>query len=272
MLSPDDARRLSVDGIDTLYFHLGSGSPVLLLHGSGPGVSAWANWRGILDDLAKEHEVVAMDLVGFGGSHADSPVDYGARTWARHAQALMSALDLERFSIIGNSMGGAIAARIAIESPERVDRLVLMGSAATHFELTEGLDCVWGCTPTLKDMKRAFDFFAYEEGRVSDEVLHGRLAEFQEPRVTKAYAAMFPPPRQRWVDEAASTPDELRGITAPTILIHGRDDEVVPLQASIDAHQLIRHSTLHSLGECGHWTQIEKRDIFVDLVADFLAG
>ena len=82
---------------------------------------------------------------------------------------------------------------------------------------------------------------------------------------------MFPAPRQRWVDALASNPDRIRTVTHPTLVVHGRDDQVIPLSTSLTLAQWISRSQLHVYGRCGHWTQIEHAARFAQLVANFLA-
>ena len=116
----------------------------MLIHGSGPGVTSYANWRLVIPALAENFHVVAPDMVGFGYSDRPEDVEYSLQTWADQTVGLMDALGIEKAHLVGNSFGGAIALRIATQHPDRVDKLVLMGSMGVHFPITEGLDAVWG--------------------------------------------------------------------------------------------------------------------------------
>jgi pimeloyl-ACP methyl ester carboxylesterase len=276
-MSPDDPQdtpevglSVDVDGIATNYHRAGSGPPVLLVHGSGPGVSAWANWRLTIPALAQHFTVYAPDVVGFG--HTDRPdgFPYGLDAWRTHLLGFADALGLDRFSLVGNSFGGGLAISIAVHAPERVDRLVLMGSVGVSFPITEGLDAVWGYTPSVAQMRRLLDVFAVDRSLVSDELAELRYAASVRPGVQEAFAAMFPEPRQAGVD-ALATPEELIArIPHPTLVVHGRDDRVIPLENAYRLLQLVDDSRLHVFGRCGHWTQIERADEFNALVVDFL--
>ena len=183
----------------------------------------------------------------------------------------MDALGLARVHVIGNSFGGSMALALAIGHPERVDRLVLMGSVGVPFELTEGLDAVWGYEPSVDGMKTIMRYFAYDQSLVGDELAQMRYEASIRPGVQEAFASMFPAPRQRWVDAMAHAESDIRGIGHRTLLVHGRDDQVIPLEASLRLHHLIERSQLHVFGRCGHWTQIEHAARFAQLVSNFLA-
>jgi len=268
--SPELGRMVRAGGIDTNVLEAGQGDPVVLLHGSGPGVTAYANWRLTLPALAERLRCIAPDLVGFGYTRRPARIEYNVDTWAGQVLDLLDALDLDQASVIGNSFGGAIALRLATRYPDRVNRLVLMGSVGVAFELTEGLDAVWGYQPSPKNMRRIMDYFAYSRELVTDELAGVRYRASIQPGFQEAFAAMFPAPRQRWV-EAMRTPEEqIAALPHRTLLIHGREDRVIPLQTSLRLLQLIDRAELHVFGRCGHWTQIEHAARFARLVGDFL--
>ena len=133
-------RTVDVDGVATNYHDYGAGAPVLLVHGSGPGVSAWANWRTVLPALSQRLRVVAPDILGFGYTARPPGTAYGPATWLEHLLGFLDALNLSQVSVVGNSFGGALALRLAAKAPERVDRLVLMGSVGVPFAITPGLE------------------------------------------------------------------------------------------------------------------------------------
>jgi pimeloyl-ACP methyl ester carboxylesterase len=155
---------------DTNVHLHGSGAPVLLIHGSGPGVSAWANWRLVMPELARSRRVIAPDMVGFGLTDRPAGMRYTMDTWVQQALDLLDALDIERADVVGNSFGGALALALAIRAPQRVRRLVLMGSVGVPFEITEGLNAVWGYTPSVENMRRIMDVFAHDRSLVTDEL------------------------------------------------------------------------------------------------------
>jgi 2-hydroxymuconate-semialdehyde hydrolase len=169
-MSAEIGRTVDVGGIATNYHDEGDGPPVLLIHGSGPGVSAWANWRLTIPALAKRFRVVAPDILGFGYTERPDGVTYHPETWLGHLTGLLDALDLDRVSIVGNSFGGALALRLAVEQPHRLDRLVLMGSAGISFPITDGLDAVWGYQPSVEAMRALMGVFAYDRALLTEEL------------------------------------------------------------------------------------------------------
>lgn len=267
---PEVAQSIRAAGILTNYHDLGSGFPALFIHGSGPGVSAWANWRLVMPPLAERMRVLAPDMAGFGFTERRDDIRYGLDTWVSQAVGLLDALGLEQADLVGNSFGGALALALAIRHPHRVRKLVLMGSVGVPFEITEGLDAVWGYTPSFENMRRIMDYFAWDRGLVNDELAELRYRASIRPGFQESFSAMFPAPRQRWVDALASAEADIRALPHETLIIHGRDDRVIPLQTSETLLRWIDRSQLHVFGRCGHWTQIEHASRFTRLVGDFL--
>ena len=146
-----------------------------------------------------------------------------------------------------------------------------MGSAGTSFKLTPALDEAWGYQPSIENMRRLLDSFAYDRSLVTDELAKLRYEAAMRPGVQEAYAAMFPAPRQRWIESLASPEDKVRALPHETLIIHGREDGVLPLSSSLKLHEMISRSQLHVFGRCGHWTQIEHAGRFNRLVLDFLS-
>ena len=142
--NPEISQSIVASGIRTNYHDAGHDNPVMLIHGSGPGVSAWANWRLVLPRLAEHRRVIAPDLVGFGFTERPPGIRYDLNGWVSQAVGLLDSLGIEQADLVGNSFGGAVALALAIRHPRRVRRLVLMGSVGVSFPLTEGLDAVWG--------------------------------------------------------------------------------------------------------------------------------
>jgi len=119
-------------------------------------------------------------------------------------------------------------------------------------------------------MRRIMDVFAWDRGLVNDELAQLRYEASIRPGFQESFSAMFPAPRQRWVEAMASPEEAIRALPHETLIVHGREDQVIPLDTSLRLSQLIPNSQLHVFGHCGHWTQIEHNRRFVRLVADFL--
>ncbi len=267
---PEIGQSVEVEGVVTNFHDVGEGPVVLLVHGSGPGVSAWANWRGTIPALSKTFRVLAPDILGFGYTPAPPDTDFGIERWLAHLTGFLDVLAIDRLSVVGNSFGGALALHLAATQPDRVDRLVLMGSAGVAGQLTPALDQVWGFVPSVANMRSMLDLFAYDRSRVTDELAVIRLAAASRPGVHEAFSSMFPPPRQLALDALNLPESDISALAQQTLVVHGRDDRVIPLANSLRLHQLIPRSQLHVFGQCGHWVQIEQSERFNALVHGFL--
>jgi 2-hydroxymuconate-semialdehyde hydrolase len=251
----------------------GAPPPVLLLHGSGPGVSAAANWRTVIPALGAGRRVIAPDQLGFGRTATGEPRTYGRAAWTDHALALLDALGVGTVDVVGNSMGGAIALSMAAARPAAVRRIVLMGTMGVAMALPAGLDAVWGYRPSVEGMREIIGLFADDRRLITDDLVQMRYEASTRPPVRDSWAAMFPEPRQRWVDDLALSGSELARITQPVLMVHGRDDRVVPwTSSSARLVDLLPDCRLHVIGGSGHWTMIERTAEFLAVVEPFLAG
>ncbi len=269
--NPEIGERINVGGIGTNYIAAGAGAPLVLIHGSGPGVTAFANWRGVIPDLSAHFRCLAPDTLGFG--YTDFPSDiqgFDMDRWLDHLIGFLDALGIEQAHLIGNSYGGALTLALAARAPDRVGRIVLMGAAGLKFPVSDGLAKVWGYEPSIEAMHDLMTTFAFDPALVKEEIVASRYQASIRPGAQEAYSSLFPEPRQRWLDALATDEDALRALPHRTLIVHGREDVIVPVEQSIKFHHLIRHSELHVFGGCGHWTQIEKRDRFLELVIPFL--
>jgi pimeloyl-ACP methyl ester carboxylesterase len=271
--NPAIGESIEANGIRTNYLQSGSGEQtVVLVHGSGPGVTAYANWRLVLPALGEDFTCYAPDMVGFGYSDRPDDVEYSLQTWADQTVGFIKAMGIEKAHLIGNSFGGSIALRIATQHPELVDKIVLMGSMGVPFDITEGLDTVWGYEGTVESMRKVLDFFAYSRELVNEELAQVRFKASMEPGFQESFSSMFPAPRQRWVDAMTTAEDKIRKLTNRTLIVHGREDQVIPLETSLKLEELIDNADLSVFSHCGHWSMIERTADFNRLVRDFFLG
>lgn len=271
MSNPEIANSIKTGSFNTNYHDVGKGEPIMFIHGSGPGVSAFANWRLCIPILAEKFRVIAPDMAGFGFSDRQEDMTYNMNIWVAQTIDLMDALGIEKTNLVGNSFGGALALALTIKYPKRFNKIVLMGAMGVEFEITAGLDQAWGYTPSLENMKSLLDTFAYSRVLVTDELAKLRYDASIRPGFQESFSSMFPNPRQTSVIEMASDEKDIKDIKNDVLIIHGRDDKVIPFDNSIQLHNLITKSQLHSFGECGHWSQIEHNDRFNKLLFDFFS-
>jgi pimeloyl-ACP methyl ester carboxylesterase len=265
-----ESRTIDAGGIETSYLEAGSGETVLMLHGSGPGVSALANWQHNIPTLAQRFRVLAPDIVGFGATERPDDIIYSLRTWTDHVWAFLDAHDIEKTAIVGNSLGGRIALQMAAVRPERITKMVLMGVPGVGMKPTDGLAALRAYQPShdaMRDLLR--NYFAVDPTMITDELVEIRYQASIADGAYEAYRSMFFDPRHAG-SELAITENEVRAIATPALLIHGREDKVVPLQVSLTMVGLLPNADLHVFSACGHWTQIERADEFSAVVSDYL--
>jgi 2-hydroxymuconate-semialdehyde hydrolase/2-hydroxy-6-oxo-octa-2,4-dienoate hydrolase len=265
-----EPKTIDAGGIETSYLEAGSGETVLMLHGSGPGVSALANWQHNIPTLAQRFHVLAPDIVGFGTTERPEDIVYSLRTWTDHVWAFMDARGVERARVIGNSLGGRIALQMATDQPNRIAKMVLMGTPGVGMTPTEGLAALRAYEPSHDAMRELLrNYFAVDPAMITDELVQIRYEASIADGAYEAYRAMFFDPRHAG-SELDITEDEVRAIATPTLLIHGREDKVVALQVSVAMLGLLPNADLHVFSACGHWTQIERADEFSAVVSDYL--
>jgi 2-hydroxy-6-oxo-octa-2,4-dienoate hydrolase len=258
-------------GHETHFHRSGQGEAVILLHGSGPGVSAYANWRGILPTLAQKWDVVAPDIAGFGRTAIKPDTDYDIKYWVAQLTAFMDALGLQSAHLVGNSFGGSLAVAMALSQSDRVKSLVLMGTPGGEFRLSEGLRAAWHYEPSMANMEQLLKIFPYDKSIVTPEMVQSRFEASAKPGAQEAFRKLVPRPSD---DEAAVVkgfPAKLLSkIEQRALVLHGRDDKVVPLECGLVLHRSIPNSELHVFGHCGHWVQVEREAAFLKLVGQFL--
>lgn len=258
------------------YNDCGNGAEVVvMLHGSGPGASGWANFNRNIEPLVDAgYRVLLIDCPGWGKS--DSIVNSGSRSDlnARIVKGVIDQLGIDRISILGNSMGGHSAVAFALAYPENVAKLVLMGGGTGGMSLyapmpTEGLKLLNGLyrEPTLENLKKFNDVFVFDPSVLTENMLQQRLANIlgRKDHLENFLASLAANPRQ--------FPDfgpRLPGIAAPTLIVWGRQDRVVPFDTGLRLVAGISNSQLHIFNQCGHWAQWEHADAFNRLVVDFL--
>jgi 4,5:9,10-diseco-3-hydroxy-5,9,17-trioxoandrosta-1(10),2-diene-4-oate hydrolase len=266
-----------------LHFHEAGdpGAPtVLLLHGGGPGASAWSNFGRTIGVLADRFHVVAVDQLGFGQS--SKPERFEKQFFAASADSLAELLDqlgAERAHCVGNSLGGGTAVRLALDHPDRAGRLVLMAPGGLGLNVfaadpTEGIKklAAFGAPPGPSKEKLA-DFLrtlVYDPGLITDELVDERYRYAADPESLAAMRAMgasFMAPGR--VEQAMLWRDAYR-LRQRVLLVWGREDRVNPLDGALLALKLIPRAQLHVFGGCGHWAMLEKFDEFNRLTADFL--
>ncbi|UDY24594.1 alpha/beta fold hydrolase [Nocardioides sp. Kera G14] len=263
--------KINVGGVTISYEEAGTGTPVVLLHGSGPGVSAKANWGRTITAVADMgYRAIAPDFLGFGESDRPEGYTYTSSKWAESVAAFLTALDLGPVHLVGNSMGGRIALTLAARSPELVRSLTLMGVLSPSVPRSEALTNLRGFAPSYDSMRTTLrDVFVVNPDIVSDELVQARFEAASRPGEAEHYRAMFSTPEANLLP---LTEDQLREIAAPALVLHGREDKVVPVENGISLGMLLPEVTSVLVSSCGHWVQVEQADLFEAQLKLFLAG
>ena len=248
---------------------LGTGPAVLLLHGSGPGTTGWGAWRRPAGALASRHRVIVPDQAGFG----DTPVPVGLpgrrSLWTAQALAVLDALEVDRCAVVGHSMGGAIALSMAATQPERITRVVAVSTMGAPMPMSPALDRLWAAPSGAAGARELLGLLFDDQALVTEDAVEARWAAMEAG--ADAFARLFPPPRERWVRDLTLTPEELRAVRAPVLLVHGTRDRITPLaDAGMPLLECLTNAALHVFGRCGHVPAVEHPEAFDQLVADYL--
>ena len=275
----ENQKSLAYQGGQIAYHERGEGPPLFMLHGSGPGVTAWSNFSGNLPVFAQHFRCIAPDLPGYGASTGvvGDPFE-GTLKAVLH---LMDELGVERAHLIGNSFGGMIAARLAAANPDRVNRLVSIGGVGVAifnpfpFEGIERL-AEFVENPTRDQMIRWLRSMVYDKSLVTDELIESRFNSATQPTALETNRKIYSREGLAGLARAMAGPDAVQyfaylpKIQAPTLLAWGRDDRVTPLDGSLVPLRLIPNAELHVFPKCGHWAMIEQKAAFESVVTAFL--
>jgi 2-hydroxy-6-oxonona-2,4-dienedioate hydrolase len=255
------------------YNDVGSGEPVIMLHGTGPGASSWSNFHHNVSAFSERFRALLVDMPQYGKSQK-VVIEGGRLTYtSRVLRDFMDAMGVERAHFVGNSMGGQVAIKLAIDAPERVDKLVVIGSNPVSYSLfspmpLEGIKHIAGYYrgeggPSLDKLRRLFQTILYDQSFLDEEVLRERYEASIDPEVVELMSRT-PPANQ---DLTA----ELHQMKAPCLIIWGADDRLGALDVGLLMLRRFPNARMHIFNRCGHWAQVEHAEAFNRLVIDFLA-
>lgn len=267
-----------VEDLTFAYHEAGTGEPLVMLHGSGPGVSAWSNFQDNLSFFANDFRVIMPDLPGFGGSDLPPLDEVYTVVAAKWIARFMDHLGIESARFVGNSMGGAVAAELAALHPHRVKRMALMGSGGMSVgifqaEPSEGFLRLFEFLedPTRDRMIGWIKTMVFDKNLITDQLVDQRmqnaLADGVLDRTRAIFGSMFNPKNQ-----ATYTPlwTKASSINTDTLLLWGRDDRMLPYDQAHFATRWLPEVELHTFAHCGHWIQVERKSDFERVVREFL--
>ncbi|WP_018177230.1 alpha/beta fold hydrolase [Jongsikchunia kroppenstedtii] len=262
------------------YHEAGSGPPLVLLHGSGPGVTGWRNFRGNFALFAEHFHCYILEFPGFGVSD-----DFGGHPMMTALDSVVEFMDLlkiEEADFIGNSMGGGVALSYAMAHPERVRRIVTIGGIGRNIFSPgpgEGIKLLQEFTqaPTRERLIQWLESMVYDkEKMVTEELIQERWEQATEPSTLESARRMYGKAAFAAMIQAMNASDAppqwamLHKVTAPTLLTWGRDDRVSPLDMALVPMRTMPNAELHVFPNSGHWAMIEQKEAFEDVVLHFL--
>ncbi|WP_435277603.1 alpha/beta fold hydrolase [Rhodococcus yananensis] len=257
----------TADGELTHYHELGTGTPLLFLHGSGTGVTAAANWWLNLPELSRHGRCIAIDSIGYGQTVVADGTAYGIKEWVRHAVRVLDALGIEKTWIVGNFLGGWLAFQFALDFPERLLGVVSMGTGGA--KLTGALAGHSNPVLTEEGIRKTLEMFVVDTSLVTDELVALRyraaLNDTASDRLAEVVAA-----RDRDRYELPLDFDALAHLDIPVLLIHGVQDVVIPVSRTWDLLNVVPNADACIFSQCGHWSQVERAVEFNEIVGNYL--
>ncbi len=263
------------------YNEAGTGYPVILLHGTGPGATGWSNFHQNFSRLARNFRVIALDFPGWGKSDVfDCTGESRNGANAEAVKLLMDALGIEKAALVGNSMGGAATLEFMAAYPDRISHAVTMGSGLFGLPsmlspsgLSQGINIIVQTyrDPSPANFRRLVEVMVYDSSFASDELAEQRSAAALEVKEHLANWLKWPMGHPKGpfggLEEHLA---KLAASTVPTMMIHGRDDRTVPLEVTLKTAGLIPNARTIILNRCGHWAQVEHASEFDRTVTAFI--
>jgi 4,5:9,10-diseco-3-hydroxy-5,9,17-trioxoandrosta-1(10),2-diene-4-oate hydrolase len=267
-------RYVDAGGVKLHYHEFGAdrpGVPIVCLHGAGPGATAWSNFHGNLDAFAGRSRTLLVDLPQFGRSEK-VVIKGGRQSFSANVLAgFLEALAIPEADFVGNSMGGQIALRLAIDRPELTHAIVAVGSTPATSVLApwpaEGVKLInsyyRGSGPSIDKMRRVAEALVFDPSVITDELVQERYEASVDPATVELFTT-HPPQREDFSGR-------LGEVQAPVLLLWGQEDRAGAIDVALQLLRRLPDAELHVFPRCGHWVQVERREEFNHLVLDFFA-
>ncbi len=262
------SKTANVEGMDVHYWEGGSGFPLLMIHGVGPGTSIQGNFGPVLEPLAERCRIVAIDLIGFGasGRKPGSPY-FDIDLWIRQAEAMLSVLSKGECGVAGHSMGGALALKLAARNP-RITKVLTSSSVGAPYPIPSALDRFWAATTDKSQLRAAMMEMVHDANAVTDAMIEDRYKFLATGDYAAYFSEMFAAPRQRYLDAAVVTDAEFAAIRARVLMLHGRDDKPCPPSATtMSIANKLPNADIRLLGRCGHNLPRERTAEYLEAAA-----
>jgi 2-hydroxymuconate-semialdehyde hydrolase len=252
-------------GLRVHYMEGGDGFPILMIHGSGPGASTIGNWRAVLGPMSERFHVYAMDLIGFGKSaRKPAPPYFDFPLWLDQCQAMLDRIPGESVGVIGHSISGALALKLAASNP-RITKVMTTGSIGAPFTLNEASVRTWTFPRNREELRLAAEGLIYDKSLIDEAYLSNRESVLFAPGYEQYFNEMFGGDKRRFVDAALVSPSELDRIRCDVLMIHGRDDKAFPADVTMALSRAMPHADVVLLGRCSHSVAFEHPKKFISL-------
>lgn len=263
------ANSFSFEGSKVHYIEGGVGFPILMIHGSGPGVSTMGNWRSVLDPLAQRFHVFAMDLIGFGLSgRKPTPPYFDFQLWLRQCKEMISRMPGREVGIIGHSVSAALALRLAGDTP-RVRKVLTTGAMGANFRANEHTRRTWTFPENREELRRVAETLIFDHRRIDEEFLKNRESILFQGDYKNYFSSMFDGDKQQYIDAAVISSDDLAKIDCDVSMLHGRNDLAFPMEVSTLAlARSLPKADITILGRCSHSVAMERPEKLLAAAVD----
>ena len=265
----------------------GEGPPLVLLHGGGPGATGWSNFRLNVEAFAQHYRVILVDQPGYGRSDKPDITEPLFGFYARTIRDLLDSMGIEKAHLLGNSLGGGTAVKLALDYTDRVDRLILMGPAGLSVRLFFPYDfgsrvaqTILGfyANPTRQGIREFCEWLLHDPSFATDELVEERFVAATDPEHVSWMGRLFATVAQGMASgTGAALPESdlwksVDRIPHRTLLTWGLDDQVIPIDCAFLALRTMPDARLHVFPNCGHWAQVEHQEEFERVCHAFLAS
>lgn len=269
-----ESKFVTVEGVRLHYQELGSGYPVICIHGAGPGASSESNFKLNAGPFSEKFHVILYDMPQYGKSDKVVLTEPRLKFNARILSGFMSALKIEKAHIVGNSMGGQVAMKLGIDYPERLTKVVIIGSTPmppifAPFPV-EGIKMIAryykGTGPSREKLRDLLQTILYDPKFLTDDVFEERYQASIDPETVELFGK-----KQGEMPRENLAP-ELNKLKAKLLAVWGMDDRFGALDVGLQLTRMVPDGQMHIFTRCGHWAQVEHAAEFNRLVLDFLSN
>lgn len=254
----------------THYLSFGSGPTVVFLHGSGPGASAYSNFKHNIDAVVGAgHRALLIDMIGFGYSSKPTGVDYTTELFATNVKATLDHLEIQECTLLGNSLGGAICIRLALDNPNLVKQLIMMAPGgieekADYFAMPGITKMVSAFVDGGLDrdgLRTVLGTLVYDDQHVSDALVEERFVVLENQPADVLSRMIIP-----------NMEEELANLQCPIYGFWGQQDEMTPVSGAAKFTTRCENAQFTILSQCGHWVMVEYAELFNRYLNGILSG